>query len=102
MGADNDLEVPLPMPLMGAKEAEDIVVSDGFKELEGDPVLSDEDEVSVKPFTHDGVKYYKDSNNNLYAFGCDKDEAYIIGTWNEETKCVEEVESDSEEESDDE
>ena len=100
----NGLEVPLPMPLMDAKEAEDIVVSEGFKELEDDPVLSEDDGVNVKPFTHDGVKYYKDTDNNLYAFDCDMDEAEIIGTWNEETECVEEVEveSDSEEESDDE
>ena len=100
----NGLEVPLPMPLMDAKEAEDIVASEGFKELEDDPVLSEDDGVNVKPFTHDGVKYYKDTDNNLYAFDCDMDEAEIIGTWNEETECVEEVEveSDSEEESDDE
>lgn len=100
-------EVP-PMPLMDFKKAEDIVVSEGFDGLENDPVLSEEDDgessdgEAVDEFAHDGVKYYKDSNNNLYAFGCDMDEAEVIGTWNEETKCVEEVESDSEEESDDE
>ena len=103
-------EVP-PMPLMDFKKAEDIVVSEGFDGLENDPVLSEEDDgessdgEAVDEFSHDGVKYYKDSNNNLYAFGCDMDEARIIGTWNEETKCVEEVDADSEsddEESDDE
>ena len=89
-----------PMPLMDDKEAEDIVISNGFKELENDPVLSEDDGVNVKPFEHDGVKYYKDSDNNLYAFDCDMNEAEVIGTWNEDTKCVEDVESDDSEEED--
>ena len=88
---------------MDAKKAEDIVISEGFEGLENDPVLSEDDDVKVEPFTHDGVKYYKDTENNLYAFDCDMEEAEVVGIWNEETKCVEDVESDdSEEEEEDE
>jgi len=89
-----------PMPLMDAKKAEDIVVSEGFEGLENDPVLSDDDSEDVIEFTHDGVKYYKDSNNNLYAFGCDLDNAEPVGTWNEEKNCVEEADSSDEDSSD--
>ena len=89
-----------PMPLMDAKKAEDIVVSEGFEGLENDPVLSDDDSEDVIEFTHDGVKYYKDSNNNLYAFGCDLDNAELLGTWNEEKNCVEEADSSDEDTSD--
>jgi hypothetical protein len=100
-------EVP-PMPLIDFKKAEDIVVSEGFDGLENDPVLSEEDDgessdgEAVDEFSHDGVNYYKDSNNNLYAFGCDMDEAAIVGTWNEEEQCVEKVDAESDSESDDE
>ena len=90
------MKVP-PMPLMDAKKAEDIVVSEGFEGLENDPVLSDDDSEDVIEFTHDGVKYYKNSNNNLYAFGCDLDNAELVGTWNEEKNCVEEADSSDEE-----
>ena len=84
------------------QKAEDIVVSEGFEGLENDPVLSEEDDDSedVIEFTHDGVKYYKDSNHNLYAFGCDLDDAELVGVWNEEKKCVEEAESSDQESSD--
>ena len=85
---------------MDAKKAEDIVVSEGFEGLENDPVLSDDDSEEVIEFTHDGVKYYKDSNNNLYAFGCDLDNAELLGTWNEEKNCVEEADSSDEDSSD--
>ncbi len=85
---------------MDAKKAEDIVVSEGFEGLENDPVLSDDDSEDVIEFTHDGVKYYKDSNNNLYAFGCDLDNAELLGTWNEEKNCVEEADSSDEDTSD--
>ena len=58
----------------------------------------EEEEVGVKIFTHDGVKYYKDTTNNLYEFGCDLDDPVLVGTWNDLTKCIEEVDSEDEDE----
>ena len=55
--------------------------------------------VSVKPFTHDGVKYYKSTNNILY----DKD-ANPQGKWDETTKTVTPIsveDQEAEEEEDD-
>ena len=42
--------------------------------------------VSVKPFTHDGVKYYKSTDNILY----DKD-GNTQGTWNEINKTIDPI-----------
>ena len=58
----------------------------------------EEEEVGVKIFTHDGVKYYKDTTNNLYEFGCDLDDPVLVGIWNDLTKCIEEVDSEDEDE----
>ena len=62
----------------------------------------EEEEVGVKIFTHDGVKYYKDTTNNLYEFGCDMDDPVLVGTWNDLTKCIEEVDTEDEDDSENE
>ena len=105
-------EVPPPPPeIMDTGEAEETIATmSDFKDLHIDPVLSDKEdnnndsssdsdseETSVEVFTHDGVKYYKDTENQLYTFG-DLENAELIGQWNEETKCIEVFEDDDEEE----
>jgi len=55
----------------------------------------DEDaSVEVEIFTHEGVSYYKDSDNVLYEFGCELDDAETVGIWNEMTKSIDDVEDD--------
>ena len=82
---------------------ETIAAMADFKDLDIDPVLNEEEsasdsdseseETSVQVFTHKGVKYYKDSNNQLYTFG-DLENAELIGRWNEKTKCIEEIDEE--------
>ena len=100
---------PPPPPqaaLMNRDVAEETIAAMAdFKDLDIDPVLNEEEsasesesdseseETSVQLFTHKGVKYYKDSNNQLYTFG-DLENAELIGRWNEKTKCIEEIDEE--------
>ena len=49
-----------------------------------------EEETSVKVWVHEGVKYLRSSDNDLY----DPDTQDHIGVWNEDTEEIEEVEDD--------
>jgi len=60
---------------------------------------SEEEEIKVIRFKHEGVDYLKDANDFLY----DPKSSEVVGYWNAGTKAVEEVtEFDSDDESDDE
>jgi hypothetical protein len=84
------------IPLMDTNTAEDIVLSGGFDGLENDSALCEDEDASVEVeiFTHEGVSYYKDSDNVLYEFGCESDDAVTVGIWNEMTKSIDDVEDD--------
>ena len=72
------------------KESEDEESEDEESE---DEESEDEDETSVTLFVHDGIKYYRDGDNHLYAYG-NLDDPEIIGRWNHKKKCVEEIEEE--------
>ena len=104
---EHGLQAPLPVPLMALEEAETVVLADStFDNLEGDAVVApssknhedeSDDENEVVVFEHEGIKYYKDAEDQLYSFG-DIENAELIGWWNAETKTIEEFDDDEDEE----
>ena len=63
-------------------------------EPESEPEQDTEDEEEVELFKHDGVTYYRSSDNVLY----DTNTQEPVGKWNPNTKEVEEIEYDSNDE----
>ena len=99
----NGMEAPLPVPLMELAEAESVVLdTNSFGDLEADAVVAlaeeaedEEEENEVVVFEHNGIKYYKDSEDQLYTYG-DVNDAELIGWWNDKTKTIEEFDEDDE------
>ena len=54
-----------------------------------------DDENEVVVFEHEGIKYYKDAEDQLYLG--DIENAELIGWWNAETKTIEEFDDDGDE-----
>ena len=99
----NGMEAPLPVPLIELAEAEAVILdTNSFGDLEADAVVAlaeeaedEEEENEVVVFEHNGIKYYKDSEDQLYTYG-DVNDAELIGWWNDKTKTIEEFDEDDE------
>ena len=72
------------------KDLNEVISSDGEEEEE-------EQEIEVKKFEHNSVTYLKSTDGILY----DSETQDVVGKWNEEMKCIEEYEEDSESEAED-
>ena len=67
------------------KDLNEVLSSDGEEE---------EEEVEVVKFEHNSVSYLKTAEGILY----DEETQDVVGKWNEEMKCIEECEEDSDSE----
>lgn len=73
-----------PEPIFSEDEEEEEEEKDPDTEVEEE----DDDEIEVKPFTHDGIKYFIDpKTNKLY----DPKTDILIGRWNNKKKVIEEL-----------
>lgn len=73
-------DVPPPLEEVEEPAPESVSVYDAETDDDND----EEDAVQVMPFEHDGVKYYRDTNNILY----DTTTQDAVGVWNAETNTI--------------